>query len=80
MGSNLFVSGDKGDVLTSTNGIKWNIQTSVTGYSLIWCCIYNNGEYILYGQDGTILTSINATTWAQLPIMNNCVVKFNYCI
>jgi photosystem II stability/assembly factor-like uncharacterized protein len=56
-GNGLFVAvGDRGAILTSTDGVNWTRLTSPTRYSLssVTC---GNGLFVAVGEDGIILTS-----------------------
>lgn len=56
--------GNLGNILTSTNGIVWNLQTAVTTNNLNGVAVFSNGNYIAVGEAGTILVSTNGgTTW-----------------
>lgn len=61
--NNLYVlCGSSGLIQTSTDGISWTTQTSVTANNLN-TLRYLNSTYIATGDKGTIITSPDAVTW-----------------
>ena len=62
-GNGMFVAvGQKGMILTSTDGMNWTIQKSPTANNLEAVCI-GNGIFVAVGANGTILTSSDGANW-----------------
>ena len=61
----LFVTvGDKGTILTSSDGTSWTERISGSSNHL-WRVTYGNGLFLTVGDRGTILTSSDGTSWTQ---------------
>ena len=59
----IVIVGDNGQIFTSTTGAETNTeQTSGTSENLV-DVIYANGTYVAVGENGTIVTSSDASTW-----------------
>ena len=62
--------GDLGTILTSTDGITWNEQTSNAPNSTLFAVTYKDGLFAAVGSNklggtGTILTSPDGITWTS---------------
>ena len=59
----LFVAvGAAGTIMTSTDAINWNLQTSGTTNTL-YAVTFGNNMFVAVGSSGTILTSTNGVSW-----------------
>jgi len=81
--NNLFLAtGAGGTLLTSTDGINWNAQTSSTTKPLRGAAFRSSPAlYVVVGDAGTIVTSTDGTTWdppiaAPLLSQNLTAVRF----
>ena len=64
-GNGIFVTvGDKGTILTSSNGTTWTERTSGTSEQL-YAVTYGDGLFVTVGENATILTSSDGTTWTE---------------
>ena len=64
-GNGIFVTvGDKGTILTSSNGTTWTERTSGTSEQL-YAVTYGDGLFVTVGENATILTSSDGTTWKE---------------
>ena len=64
-GNGIFVTvGDKGTILTSSNGTTWTERTSGTSEHL-YAVTYGEGLFVTVGENATILTSSDGTTWTE---------------
>jgi photosystem II stability/assembly factor-like uncharacterized protein len=63
-GGQLVCVGSKGTVLTSSDGINWNIRNSGTTEDLISVTAGNN-QFVAVGMNGTVLTSKDGVNWTQ---------------
>jgi hypothetical protein len=62
----IFVTTWNGEIMTSTDGEKWILQTRVTDkylYSIVW----NGDIFIATGNCGSIIYSKNGIDWEQIP-------------
>jgi hypothetical protein len=57
-------TGDDGAIVTSTDGVAWNLVPPPTT-NWLYRVRYLDGKLIAVGQNGTILTSVNGTTWTK---------------
>ena len=63
-GNNLWVvTGDYGQIRTSTDGTTWTTQTSNFGTTQINSVAYGNGVFIVAGSAGQIRTSWDGISW-----------------
>jgi hypothetical protein len=63
-GNGQFVAvGGAGTILTSTDGISWNSQSSGTTNNL-WAVAWGGEQYVAVGDAGTILQSYDAANWS----------------
>lgn len=47
----------------SSDGLNWNINNTITLTTSAWSIAYLNGNYIVTGSSGGIVTSSNGTSW-----------------
>jgi len=60
---------DEGNLLTSTDGLNWSVQ-SITNTAL-FSIAYGNGNWVAVGSSGTIFVSSNLTTWLTAQPTSN---------
>ena len=72
------ITGDKGMILTSSDGINWTIQNSQST-SLLMRSRYANGMYIAVGYNGAILQSIDGINWQDIS-NNHSGVIYGLCV
>jgi photosystem II stability/assembly factor-like uncharacterized protein len=64
-GNNQFVAvGDRGTILTSTDGATWTPRTSGTT-EWLRDITFGNNQFVAVGFNDTILTSPDGTTWTR---------------
>ena len=63
-GNGTFVAVGRGGILTSIDGATWTSRTPGPSH-ILYGITYGNGMFVAVGQAGTILTSIDGTTWQQ---------------
>ena len=64
-GNGIFVTvGDKGTIITSSNGTHWKVRTSGTS-KYLWGITYGNGLFVTVGRR-TIFTSSDGTSWTKI--------------
>jgi len=63
-GTQFVVVGDRGVVVTSTDGIIWNKQNTPVS-SILNAIAFANSQYVAVGQAGTVLTSSNGIDWDE---------------
>ena len=72
----LFVTvGDKGIILTSSDGISWTKRTSGTTKNL-YGVTYGNSTFVTVGDNGTILTSSDGTTWTNTSTNQRTTLRY----
>lgn len=52
---------------STSTGNSWTVETSGTANDLM-CVTYGNDRFVAVGNNGTILTSSDGTTWTQQPL------------
>ena len=60
----LVVVGDGGAMLTSADGISWELQNSGSAQALNGVA-WGNGIFVAVGQGGTLMTSVDGTAWTK---------------
>jgi hypothetical protein len=75
----IFVAvGDFGTVITSSNGIDWQLQKTPTLHPLDLIC-EGNGVFVAAGPSGSILTSSDGANWAaQTPFTTNAFTAITF--
>ena len=58
------IFGNNGTILTSLDGIDWNVRDSGT-FNNLPAGTYGNGTFVAVGRNGTIITSTDAVTWTS---------------
>lgn len=62
-----FAVGDKGIILSSTDGKTWTTQASNTQTYSLYGTAFGNSKYVAVGSGGTTLTSANGAAWSASP-------------
>jgi hypothetical protein len=65
-GGRLVAVGQRGTILTSTNGEDWSARTSGTTRWLNGIARLNS-RWLVVGNQGTVLTSTNLSNWTSVP-------------
>ncbi len=66
-GHGRFVAAGSSSILTSTDGTSWSLAQTVTRQ--IESLTYADGQYVAVGDDGTMLTSSDGSSWQSLPAL-----------
>ena len=62
-GSQFVAVGDKGTILTSTDGSSWEEQIPLDSYKNLYDVIWNGSLYVVTASQGAIWTSADGITW-----------------
>jgi hypothetical protein len=56
--------GDRGVIVTSSDGVEWDLRWS-HGHNGLYGLTYGNGLFVAVGRDGLIVTSPDGITWTE---------------